>query len=116
MVSQNDVANLPLFDVGIFYSASKNLDYRQSALDTAEATITVFWEKGLLRYDLNSKFQDNPESFKVLLGDLTPEGFEFSRTHYEKWLRNTDRWKERGTKDKYYQTLVKAYDKYSKSA
>lgn len=43
-------------------------------------------DHGLVRQVLCSSAPDIPDDFKVYLRDVTPEGYEFHRTGYSKWV------------------------------
>lgn len=48
-------------------------------------------EHGLTRKTLCETAPDIPEGFCVFLRDITPEGLEFYRTGYMKWLKRFER-------------------------
>jgi hypothetical protein len=48
-------------------------------------------DHGLVRQVLCSSAPDIPDDFKVYLRDVTPEGYEFHRTGYSKWVDLLDR-------------------------
>jgi hypothetical protein len=79
----------------------------------AEVTADVFTELNCSQTNLISRFNKNPELFEVLLGDLTEVGLSFAKSGYQRWLKNTDRWSEPKTKDKYKSSLLKQWAKFN---
>jgi hypothetical protein len=54
-------------------------------------TIKFLQDHGLTRRILCETAPDIPENFYVYLRDITPEGLEFYRTGYMKWLKRFER-------------------------
>ena len=76
--------------------------YRESTPEATEAArikchremgyvIKFIQDHGLTRRVLCESAPDIPESFFVYLRDITPEGLEFYRTGYMKWLKRFER-------------------------
>lgn len=112
-MEKSKIDPLPFFDVQIFFSASKKKDFRSRVLMRACAIADVFTERGISKVNLSQRFSDGPETFKVRIDDLTDEGFEFARTHYQRWLANSDRWKGEITYEKFRSTLSAQWEKFS---
>lgn len=53
--------------------------------------IKFIQDHGLTRRVLCETAPDIPEDFSVYLRDITPEGLEFYRTGYKKWLKRFER-------------------------
>jgi hypothetical protein len=111
-MEKSKIDHLPLFDVQFFFGASKNKGYRSRTLMCAHAIADVFTEQGVSKVNLTERFSSSPETFKVSIGDLTDEGFEFARTHYQRWLANSDRWKGEKTYEKFRSTLSSQWAKF----
>jgi hypothetical protein len=90
MKSQAEIAQLPFWDVPIQLSASKRRSYRESHFLIAESIAAVFTEQGLAKFDWAAKFKAQPETFRVLIGDLTEEGFAFGVTGFQEWLKQIE--------------------------
>lgn len=95
--TQEDCAHLPLIDSAFLLSASKHRSYKESVLTTTLAAVDVLSEEGLVKGDVRSRFAQNPEEFRLDIGELTTKGFEFARAEYQRWLSNIDRWKSART-------------------
>ncbi|MBK8525516.1 MAG: hypothetical protein QG592_41 [Pseudomonadota bacterium] len=76
--------------------------YQESTPEATEAARIRRWKKlghvikfiqdrGLTRRVLCATAPDIPENFSVYLRDITPEGLEFYRTGYMKWLKRFER-------------------------
>ena len=90
---QAKIAHLSLFNLPYMLKACPDADYRRDTFAIVEATANVLTDEHLSVSDLRARFASDGERFTVALGDLTPEGFEFARNGYQKWLKKTDRWK-----------------------
>ena len=91
---QTKIAHLPLFDLAYMVKACPDEDHRRDMFALAEATANVLTDERLATGDLRARFASAGEKFKVTIGDLTAEGFAFARKRYQRWLSNTDRWKD----------------------
>jgi hypothetical protein len=76
--------------------------YQEPTPEATEAARIRRWKKvghaikfiqdhGLTRRVLCETAPDIPEDFCVYLRDITPEGLEFYRTDYKKWLKRFER-------------------------
>ncbi len=111
-----DVDHLALFDAAFLLACSKNSDYRSRVLLRARATAEVFVEHGLSSVDLAERYAQSPETFRVSLGELTDEGFEFARAHYQRWLANSDRWQGEVGIERLKQSLELQWRKFNRTA
>jgi hypothetical protein len=91
---QAKIAHLSLFDLAYMLKACPDEAYRRDMFALAEATANVLTDERLAIGDLRTRFASDGEQFKVTIGDLTAEGFAFARKGYQRWLANTDRWKD----------------------
>jgi hypothetical protein len=64
---------------------------RLHCLRTTGIVIKFIQDHGLTRHVLCDTAPDIPEDFSVHLRDITPEGLEFYRTGYMKWLKRFER-------------------------
>ena len=80
--------------------ASKATAYRRNILALGQAVANVLSREMLVQHDLRPRFEADPHSFVVTLGELTPEGFDFCCRCFDKWLRKIDRWKTDRTVEK----------------
>lgn len=78
----------------------------------AQATAEVFTELGVSKIDLNQRFAEKPEAFRVNIGDLTDDGVAFAKVHYQRWLTSSDRWKGEVTYEKLKKALEQQWGKY----
>jgi hypothetical protein len=93
MQTQAELAELPFWDLPFMLSSSKRHGFRESHLLVAEAIASVFTEQGFATSDWTVQFRATPETFRVRLGDLTPDGFAFARSSFfHNWLKKIDRW------------------------
>jgi len=109
------MANLPLFDVPYMLTASKERAYRDHMIMIAQATASVFTAERLALTDLNARFRESAESFVVRIGELTPEGLDFARRGYQRWLENQDRWTTSRTLEKLEQSLRRQLARHRQS-
>ena len=76
--------------------------YQESTPEATETARLLRWktvghvikfiqDNGLTRRVLCESAPDIPEDFCVYLRDITPEGLEFYRTGYKKWLKRFER-------------------------
>jgi len=111
MKPQAEIAHVAFWDVPFMLAASKNRSFRESQLLLAEAVAAVFTERGLCTSDWSDLFQKAPESFRVVIGDLTPEGFAFVPT-FRRWLANVDRWTTPRTREQLTSSLRNLIDEH----
>lgn len=97
--------HLPLYDVPFMLGASKRTSWKARVLMQAQATAEVLSDQGLTKHSLIERFDASPESFKVLIGELTDPGVAFARKHYQRWLANSDRWEGEVTLSKFKKAL-----------
>jgi len=86
------------------------------SLRLAQAAAEVLTELGLCNSNLAARFAADPESFVILLGDLTPQGLAFARTGFQRWLRNTDRWRTDPPADKFRSALHRQWGTSAQAA
>ena len=86
-------------------------DFAARYLLLAQAAAECLTEFRLCTDDLAARFRADPERFEILLGDLTSERLAFARVGFQRWLKNTDRWKRSGTIQKYKSSLVKQWER-----
>ena len=98
--SQEECAKLPLLKLSFLLQASKATAYRRNILALGQAVANVLSKEMLVQQDLRPRFEADPNSFVIKLGELTPEGFEFCCARFDKWLGKIDRWKTERTVEK----------------
>ena len=111
-MNREKYGNLNLFSVPDLYRASKSTSYREHTLIKAEAISYVFTTYNLSVNDLSKVFAENPEQFSVCINDLTNEGIEFGKFHFQSWLKNTDRWKTDHSVAKYTDSMIKQVENF----
>lgn len=85
-------------------------------LKLGAAAASVLTRHCLASSDLAARYADNPEAFVIRLGDLTPEGLEFAKTGFQRWLSNTDRWKLDPPVEQFAQALERQLAKFAPKA
>ena len=102
-----DISKLPTYDEILekypdWYLWNTDAYYQESTPEATEAArirchremgfvVKFIQDNGLTRQTLCDSAPDIPEKFFVFLRDITPEGLEFYRMGYMKWLRRFER-------------------------
>lgn len=109
---QNEIADLPLFDLHGQFAFSKRASYRAELRSMAHAIATVLTDEGLCNVDLVERMKHAGDEFRIKFGDLTKEGYEFACDSFQRWLANTDRWTTERTAEKLQASLYKQVLKF----
>ena len=109
---QNEIADLPLFDLPGQFAFSKRTSYRAELRSMAHAIATVLTDEGLCNVDLVERLKHAGDEFGIKIGDLTKEGYEFAGRSFQRWLANTDRWTTARTVEKLQASLRKEVMKF----
>ena len=92
MPSQAELRDVPVLNIASLLASSKRTSHRKECYAIAQSTANVFTDECLSTSDLRVRLLEVGEKFRITVGDLTPEGFDFVMNRWNRWLANTDRW------------------------